>query len=71
MRKRLATFARLVSTCFAVWLWIVFAAAAQSLPKLNAHASGNRTVGIRWPYTNAGFVLQESSGLQNGKTKHE
>jgi hypothetical protein len=63
--KRFTTLALLASGCFTVWLWIVFSVPAQSLPGLDAHASSNRTVGISWPYTNAGFALQESSGLQN------
>ena len=64
MRKRLATITLLVSAGVTVWLWIVFAAAAQSLPKLNASAISNRMFGISWAYTNAGFTLQESGGLQ-------
>ncbi len=63
MRKRLATITLLVSARVTVWSWIVFAASAQSLPKLNAHAISNRMFGISWPYTNAGFALQESGGM--------
>jgi len=47
-----------------VWFWIVFAASAQSLPKLNAHAISSGIFGMSWPYTNTGFALQESGGLQ-------
>jgi hypothetical protein len=64
MRKRFATIPLLVSACVTVWLWIVFAASAQSLPKLNAQPISNQVFGISWPYTNAGFALQESGGLR-------
>jgi hypothetical protein len=64
MRKRLTTITFLVSAFVTVWLWVVLAASAQSLPQLNAHAVSNRMFDISWPYTNAGFALQESGGLQ-------
>jgi hypothetical protein len=62
--KRLATIALLALGCVGAWIWIVFAASAQSLPTLDVHIISNRMFGISWPYTNAGFALQESSGVQ-------
>jgi len=63
--RQSAIIALLATGCLAVWLWIVFSAPAQSLPKLNAQAVSNQRFGITWPYTNAGFALQESGGLTN------
>jgi hypothetical protein len=62
--KRFPPLALLTSACLMVLRAAVISAPAQSLPKLNAHAISNRTFSISWPYTNAGFVLQESGGLQ-------
>jgi hypothetical protein len=61
--RRLATISLVASGCLAVCFRIVLSASAQSLPGLNAHAVSNRTLSISWPYTNAGFTLQESGGL--------
>ena len=44
---------------------IGLAALAQTLPKLNVNSVSNHSVFINWPYTNAGFALQESSALTN------
>jgi hypothetical protein len=46
MTKRFTAIALPASGCIAVWLWIVFSAPAQSLPKLNAQAISNRMFGI-------------------------
>src|SRR5579859_962675 len=62
--KNLTTIPLLTGGCLAAWLWIHFSASAQSLPKLRANAVSNRAFNITWPYTNAGFALQESGGLQ-------
>ena len=53
------------STFFALVVLIGLAGLAQTLPKLNVNPASNRTVVITWPYTNAGFVLQESGRLTN------
>jgi len=52
------------SVFFALLLLSGLAALAQNLPKLTVNPSTNRTVRVNWPYTNAGFVLQESAVLQ-------
>jgi len=52
------------SVFFALVLLIGLAAPAQNLPKLTVNPSANRTMRVNWPYTNAGFVLQESGVLQ-------
>jgi hypothetical protein len=61
--KPSTTLAWVALGCLAAGPWMFFSAPAQSLPRLNAHALSNRTLSISWPYTNSGFVLQESSGL--------
>jgi hypothetical protein len=62
--KNLTTIPLLVAGCLAAWLRIHFSAFAQNLPKLSPHAVSNRAFNVTWPYTNAGFALQESGGLQ-------
>jgi hypothetical protein len=42
---------------------MIFSVSARSLPGLSAHSVSNRTFQITWPYTNAGFSLQESGTL--------
>jgi hypothetical protein len=53
------------STFFALVVLIGLAGLAPTLPKLNVNPASNRTVVITWPYTNAGFALQESGRLTN------
>ena len=48
----------------AIWLWAIPSTQAQSLPNLSVNWLGNHSVRFSWPYTNAGFTLQESSSLK-------
>ena len=61
--KRFVTIALLASAWFTANRWIVPPAAAQNLPQLTVGSANRRLVNIYWPYTNSGFVLQESGGL--------
>jgi hypothetical protein len=63
--KRFNLFALLACGCLAAGLGMLLSTSAQSLPNLNMRATGSRTVVITWPYTNAGFTLQESGILTN------
>ena len=62
--NRFGPIALLVSVCLAAVPGVFPPVFAQSLPRLNAQSISNRMVGMSWPYTNAGFALQESMGLQ-------
>lgn len=44
-------------------LLVCWHASAQMLPALNVSIATNRTAAITWPYTNSGFIFQESSTL--------
>ncbi len=37
---------------------------AQNLPRLNVNPASNQQVKVTWPYTNSGFVFQETTNLK-------
>ena len=59
LKQRLKSSPLPVSACLAFVLWVAFSGSSQSLPRLTT-AMTNRTVMLGWPYTNAGFALEES-----------
>ena len=63
---RFLTSALLTAAWLAASRWVIFPAAAQSLPQLTVGSANNRLVNIYWPYTNSGFVFQETTNLKSG-----
>lgn len=65
MKKGTALFKFCIAGWMATLLWFVWPVKTQNLPNLTVAPGANQTVNITWPYTNAGFVLQEADALNS------
>jgi len=63
--KRFARFTLLALLGLLVLIWAIHSITAQNLPSLTINSGSKQMVLVRWPFTNAGFGLQESRVLNN------
>ena len=70
MKNRFRFFAQVVLAGWVIiGLWFARSVGAQ-LPPLNVNPADNGTAVITWPYTNAGFVLQQANRLSAASNWH-
>ena len=63
MKKLATSFVTVASAT--LWLGVEYGspATAQTLPRMNVSPAANGKAVITWPYTNSGFVFQETTNL--------
>ena len=64
--NRLTTSARVALGSLLAVSLMFLSVRGQVLPRLNISPASNRVVNITWPYTDSGFVFQETTNLRTG-----